>query len=211
MSDKESRDRVKELVSTHLQLFRFTTTEVAKILGEPVRKVRDWTQRKYVVPSIPAQGRGTKALFDRQDLYQFRLLKFLLDRGLDREHGAEMVELMVDRLGMLMKYHQEPQFLCVVRKPGGKPMVGFFDLDEPFQFGEERHQFEDIYLVNIRLLTDEVDRLVHAYRRDEGKQERSRLVVKARKRGDQESDEHKQERRGRFVTRIKRGVYQEVD
>lgn len=76
----------------------YTTLDINRAFDDIQReKLRDWMSRGYIVPSIPAKGTGTKALFSRSDLCGLALFKFLIETGFGRAEAAQWVREFIDR------------------------------------------------------------------------------------------------------------------
>ena len=70
----------------------FSTFDVVKILAIKRDRLKDWMTREHIKPSIQeAKGQGTKALFNRADLYAIQLFQHLLNRGFPRKQAAKYV------------------------------------------------------------------------------------------------------------------------
>ena len=118
------------------RVWRFTSTEISTILGDDPRRLREWITRGYFTASRPAKGRGTQATFDRYDLYEAALLKFLLDRcGIDRARGSEVAKLLVQPLRTMAKIAMTPEFITAVWRPGEGPKVVATDVGESPKVG----------------------------------------------------------------------------
>jgi hypothetical protein len=70
----------------------YTSFQVRDILKIDYTRLQEWIKRGYVVPTIPATGRGTKSKFSRNDLYSIQTFLLLLQRGISREIAAAMVK-----------------------------------------------------------------------------------------------------------------------
>jgi len=66
----------------------FSTFDISKALRIPRERLRDWMVRQFVEPSIQAEGAGTRAVFDRTDVYLVALFEDLLEGGLSRSMAA---------------------------------------------------------------------------------------------------------------------------
>ena len=70
----------------------FTTYQLAKAFGWDYQAVRAWVDAQYVLPGIPASGKGTKAKWVREDVYALVLFKYLLDRGFNRKKARDIIK-----------------------------------------------------------------------------------------------------------------------
>lgn len=66
---------------------KYTTTDVSKI-GIKRERLKEWTMKGYVRPSIKASGPGTKNLFSLLDLYQLKLFEKIIELGFFRKEAA---------------------------------------------------------------------------------------------------------------------------
>jgi len=61
----------------------FNTKSVSKIIGIPPRVIDYWDRSNFIKPSISeASGHGSVRLYSFSDLIQFKVAKFLKDRGI---------------------------------------------------------------------------------------------------------------------------------
>ena len=61
----------------------FNSKVVSKIIGTPIRVIDYWDRTNFIKPSInEASGYGSTRLYSFTDLIQFKVAKFLRDRGL---------------------------------------------------------------------------------------------------------------------------------
>ena len=70
---------------------QFSTFDL-KALGIPRERLKDWMNQGFVEPSIPAQGKGTKAIFSLLDVYAIAFFSELLQAGFNRKVAAEIVK-----------------------------------------------------------------------------------------------------------------------
>jgi hypothetical protein len=73
----------------------FSTLDIVKALKIPRERLRDWMNRSFIEPSVPADGQGTKAIFTREDVYGVALFQILIDHGLSREKSSGFVKLFI--------------------------------------------------------------------------------------------------------------------
>jgi hypothetical protein len=70
----------------------YSTLEIVSELGIPRERLRDWMNRGFITPSIPANGQGTKAVFTLSDVCDIAVFKFLVDKGLDRNVASKLIK-----------------------------------------------------------------------------------------------------------------------
>jgi DNA-binding transcriptional MerR regulator len=75
----------------------FSTFDVEKLLGIKRTRLQEWIDRGFIKPSQASDGKGTKALFSRSDLYGIRLFVALLDLGFNRGAAAEIIDWVLGR------------------------------------------------------------------------------------------------------------------
>lgn len=72
----------------------YSTLEIGKALDIPRERLRDWMDRGFIRPTVPAQGQGTKAVFSTFDVYCVALFMELLESGFSREVAASWISLL---------------------------------------------------------------------------------------------------------------------
>lgn len=92
------------------QVVSFTTPQVARIIGEPYRKVISYIERGYVIPSIQdARGSGSKRLWSYMDVIKCLVVKGLLEwLSVDRVRtlAQDLVEEQLQRQNVLVIYKE---------------------------------------------------------------------------------------------------------
>jgi MerR HTH family regulatory protein len=142
----------------------YSTFEAAKILGEPIAKIREWINRGFISPDLErAKGRGTKGKFSRVGLYKLRLLCHLRKQGISREHGQEIADTMLNLAEKNMRLRGFPEFIWVAwavsTRVGPVRYGGITGETDTFTI---RHvdRYDDVYIVNFGKLRREVDTLI---------------------------------------------------
>ena len=74
----------------------FSTLDIVKALKIPRERLRDWMNRSFIKPSVPAEGQGTKAIFTLQDGYGVKLFQALIENGFSREAASSFVKKFMD-------------------------------------------------------------------------------------------------------------------
>jgi hypothetical protein len=74
----------------------YSTFDVARILNIQVPRIQEWIRLGFIFPSQASSGRGSKALFSRQDLYGIRLFIELLDSGLNRADAQWVIDHLLE-------------------------------------------------------------------------------------------------------------------
>jgi hypothetical protein len=150
----------------------YSTFDIQKALKIPRERFRQWIADGYVVPSVPAQGAGTRASFSLMDVYKVALLDYLISRGMKRSTAA-----------LITKGLKETDAACnyiAVRNEWGNPPrvsisalsspIWFLDLEQGAVFKETdpgnpryssfkpSNEWADIYIVNFKVIREKVDR-----------------------------------------------------
>ena len=68
-----------------------------KALNIPRERLKDWMTQGFIMPSLPATGIGTIAIFTRIDVYAVALFKKLLGRGFKRKVAAQYISLFASQ------------------------------------------------------------------------------------------------------------------
>jgi DNA-binding transcriptional MerR regulator len=131
----------------------YTTFEIVKNLEVRQERLREWIDRGFITPSVQkAQGRGSKNLFSKNDLYKIRLFQYLLCISFSRERASQIVNLIFH--SSLNPTPTGGTIVIKLREEG---------LREPYLDGEM--VFDDIWLIpegedvilNFRNLFAEID------------------------------------------------------
>lgn len=78
----------------------FRGPEVCRITGVTYRQLDYWTRTGLVEASLaPARGSGTQRLYSYTDLLEVRIIKQLLDSGVQLQHARRAVEYLRHHLG----------------------------------------------------------------------------------------------------------------
>ena len=71
----------------------FSTFDIIKALEIPRERLKDWMNKEFIRPSVPAKGQGTKAVFTLLDVYSVALFTQLITLfGVHRKFAANFVE-----------------------------------------------------------------------------------------------------------------------
>jgi len=70
----------------------YSTFDVMKALEIDRERLRVWMVKGYVAPTIEADGAGTRAVFNRVDVYLVEFFKNLLEGGLSRSAAAIFIK-----------------------------------------------------------------------------------------------------------------------
>jgi len=90
----------------------FNSKTVSKILGIPVRVVDYWDRTNFIKPSVhEASGYGSMRLYSFTDLIQFKVAKFLRDRGLSLQKIRKSLNYLRKHLPEIEKPLVQLRFL----------------------------------------------------------------------------------------------------
>ena len=73
----------------------YSTIDISKALKIKRERLREWMIREFVKPSLPANNKGTIAIFTRDDVISVALFQKLVDIGFKREAAAEYIDQMI--------------------------------------------------------------------------------------------------------------------
>jgi len=167
----------------------YSSFDVCKVLSDekrtfPKETLKDWQDRKFIAPTVAAQGKGTKALYTKVDVYGIGIFKHLVeDVSLSRDVASRFMNgWKVLTESWLKRSQGEPQekliadlisneliFLICTDKKGNEQL-----LYAPFSFhGKDSNRFDaimrklreltenrnwgSIVLVNFRKITDRIE------------------------------------------------------
>lgn len=160
----------------------FSTFDVMKALGIPRERLKDWMSSGFIKPLKPAEGKGTKAIFDRVSVYAIALFRHLHEeRGLVRKQAAVLVQdWQSDMRDSLDKFkvttNRDPQnalvdlltreffvvfyeksFEFISRSYLGPEENRLADILNRIEKITQGADWTDLYCVNFRRIRDEVD------------------------------------------------------
>jgi hypothetical protein len=135
----------------------FTTFEAADKLGIRIERLRDWINRRYIVPDLEqASGRGTKGRFSRSGLCQIKVFDHLIQRGFSRIIATGMARLVtLDE----KEKGTPPDFIWHAKRTEGDEGGGTWRVDEPFPI-KDFGQYLDVHFVNVGKIRRAVDDLL---------------------------------------------------
>ena len=156
---------------------KYSTLDIVRALKIPRERLRVWIDHGFISPYIQrAEGQGTKALFDRLDVYAIALFRKLLEMVLNRIDASRYLETWLkearDRPTRVTASYNQIIFIRFVKKKSVKR--GCFAISSPknqsmsfrFQFSALGGQideylkdkdWDDILVVNFKKIKAEVD------------------------------------------------------
>ena len=135
----------------------FSTFDVLKILSIDRERLREWMNRGFVIPTSPAVGQGTKALFTILDVFKIALFKKLIEAGINRKKASILVKTN-PRLDSLEDV-KNINFILVIDKKEGATWINYL---EPGPWTIEKDITEDEswnigILINFKKLRKEIE------------------------------------------------------
>ena len=97
-----------------------------EIIGIKRPRLKEWIKLEYIKPSTPADGRGTKHIFDRDDVYTLFLFEELISQGIRRKLAGEIVKEFFYDLSRFTKAIQDgtPYFVITrIAEHGQEPSM----------------------------------------------------------------------------------------
>jgi type I restriction enzyme R subunit len=79
----------------------FTSKEAAEITGCSLRQLQYWREKRVVVPTVDATGKGRSVFYAKDDLVSASVMGYLLSAGLDFQEA---------RAGLKALKEKEPEF-----------------------------------------------------------------------------------------------------
>jgi hypothetical protein len=70
----------------------FSTFDVMKLLDIKRERLREWMNKDFIMPTIPADGVGSKAIFSILDIYKIAVFKILVDAGMNRRKASVWIK-----------------------------------------------------------------------------------------------------------------------
>lgn len=75
----------------------YSTLDIVKALKIPRGRLREWIDQNFIIPSVSAEGQGTRAVFTRIDVYGVALFRQLLKLGFSRTMASRITRDFVSR------------------------------------------------------------------------------------------------------------------
>lgn len=75
----------------------FTSKEAAEITGCTLRQLQYWREKRVVVPTVDATGKGRSVFYTKEDLAALAVMKYLLSAGLDYTEACAGLEALKER------------------------------------------------------------------------------------------------------------------
>lgn len=150
----------------------YTTFDIVQKLGIKRDRLNDWLTRGYIQPSIQrASGQGTKNLFTRFDLYLIKVFEHMLSRGFSREVATDKIKSLQEAWKPLPEPRLVPPYVAFGETFSRQVREGIHEekavrtevvcviLNDLSEGRLERMKnCDDIYILNFRKLTGEVNR-----------------------------------------------------
>jgi hypothetical protein len=141
----------------------YSTLDIVKALGIRRERLRDWMNRGFVKPSLPAYGQGTIAIFTFADVLAVKLLDRLIEKGFKRELATEISDLVnQSNLGNVLNSivltsvirDGKPELDVIYNNSGSSFKI---EIDENGKISNSNNEeWEDIQIINMVNLYEEV-------------------------------------------------------
>jgi hypothetical protein len=116
----------------------FTTFQVSKALGLNTEQFLQWMKRGYIVPTIAAQGQGSKSLFSVSQVYIVEIFRRLNELGVEQK-------VIVSKYLPILKHDMtediEHRFVLFKSRDKGRRVLVTY-LDKNYKFLMERSESE---------------------------------------------------------------------
>ncbi len=136
----------------------FSTFQVSRIMDLDRTRLQEWIDRGFFTPFQKASGKGTKALFNREDVYRLRLFVGLLSWIGSRSRAAHALSnINFKEVG---PGKDEFKYL-ILKVPMGKNFVSG-DLELLREKPEVKMGTADLFwmIINLQAIKNDVDRLL---------------------------------------------------
>lgn len=84
---------------SNLIMETFSTFDVSGMFNVDRTRLQEWLDRGFFVPYQKAFGKGTKAIFTRNDLYRLRLFIWLVDVLFNRHDAGSYSSIQFENVG----------------------------------------------------------------------------------------------------------------
>ena len=141
------------------QTQEFSTFDVLKILEIERERLREWMNRGFIIPTVSAEGQGTKAVFTILDIYKIAVFKKLLEAGINRKKASDLINTN-PKINSLEEV-RNMNFILVLDKENGGAWTSYFEPNPP-AFQKENDISEDSnwnigILINFKKLRAEIE------------------------------------------------------
>lgn len=96
----------------------YSTLDIVKALEIPRERLRDWMNKGFIKPTIPAEGQGTRAVFTRSDVYAVALFQNLIEVGFKRSQASDFI-YKLEKIGGTERTNL---IMCPIVRVGEEPM-----------------------------------------------------------------------------------------
>ena len=140
---------------------KFSTFDVSRVLKIDRTRLQEWIDKEFIIPETPAEGRGKKALFSHQQLYQIKMATWLLKTGETREQAFNLADLAWENIG---PDPDQDRFLITSNKIAAGNLTdrggSSFKLDYPAQTMDDDEVFR--FIINLPAVMRAVDQAIEA-------------------------------------------------
>ena len=131
----------------------YSTFQVSRILEIDRTRLQEWINRGFFAPHRKAAGKGTKAVFTREDLYRLELFALLLP-WMHRSRAKTISNINFDGVGP----EKEQYKYCRLRVSARKGfVVGDTELLKEIPPGDMKKASLFVIIINLLAIKDDVD------------------------------------------------------
>jgi len=138
----------------------FSTFDINKLLDIRRERLREWMNHGFIMPTIPADGIGSKAIFSILDIYKIAVFKILIDAGMNRRKASIWV-----RESPKLGSHREAEKLAYIIVFEGKSGGRWESYIEPGPWNMEQEITKNTdwdigIMINFKRIRNQVKELV---------------------------------------------------
>ncbi len=149
----------------------YSTLDIVKALKIPRGRLREWVDQKFIIPSVSADGQGTRAVFTRVDVYGVALFRQLLKLGFSRTMASHITWDFVSRekaqtrgkarylVFKIGEKNSEPVILTsLILGRNCNINIETLEINEPEELSQEPEiEWDSVIIINFQHLQEETD------------------------------------------------------
>jgi len=106
----------------------YTAKSVRKVTGTTQNLLSQWVERKQIKPTTPAEGQGTRNLFDVGSICQIKVFQELNRAGLNRKASSEIAFSREMEKALRLLIHDHVQWEAGVPSISKAPLINLVHL-----------------------------------------------------------------------------------
>ena len=71
---------------------KWTLPGTADLLNINEPRLKEWIGKGFIIPETPSLGSGRPARYDKNNLFEIKILEYLTDRGMAREKSGQIIK-----------------------------------------------------------------------------------------------------------------------